>query len=104
MLKGILKVFGQAVTYSVEKIDSPHFAGYYDFEKKEIKIASDVGGKPRTLGHELCHAVFDRGGLNQAGIPHAVQEIICEQISIAYDENLELLYKFKKKFDKEKLK
>lgn len=103
MLKGILKIFGQDVPFEIKKLD-PHLAGYYDFDKKEIKIATDVTGKPRTLGHELVHAVFDRCGLNQAGIPTALQEIICEQISIAYDENLGTLYRFKKKFDKEKLK
>jgi hypothetical protein len=103
MTKGILKVFGLNVPFEIKKID-PQYAGYYDLDAKEIKIASDVLGKPRTLGHELIHAVFDRAGLRQTGISREMQEIICEQISIAYDENLELMYKFKKKFDKEKLK
>lgn len=50
-----------------------------------------------TLLHELCHSLVQRAGLYQSGLPHEIEEIIAEQMSIAITENFTLKPKRRKK-------
>lgn len=97
-----LKIFGLEVPVTIEQIENPHLAAYYDLENHRIVISAEDKHKLASLCHEMIHSMFQRTGLNQTKMPIDVQEIICENISVMIVENWDDLVKFKKQFDKKR--
>lgn len=89
-------IFGKVITLHVEDIDEG-FAGLFIPDENKIKINSKYDKKFDTMLHEFLHAVWFRCGINQAQIPHEVQEIIVENFSVAISENFLTIQKLFKK-------
>jgi Zn-dependent peptidase ImmA (M78 family) len=66
--------------------------GLFHRDKFFIEIDHKLHGKNQnlTLCHELIHAVIQRAGAYQAGLSEDLEEILCEQISVAICENFDL--------------
>jgi len=65
------------------------------FYAKEFKIDIVVCSH-QTLLHELCHALFERVGLNQANLSPELNELLSENIATFITETYDLRFKRKK--------
>jgi Zn-dependent peptidase ImmA (M78 family) len=92
-----LKVFGKDVPVKKCSRVGEEFglAGYYDYGSGTITIEASLKADDyiHTLVHEICHAIFHRGGLHQAKMPTELEEIICEQVATVLTENFRLTRK-----------
>ena len=66
--------------------------GLYFHDKGMIFIDADLTGNDylQTLLHELIHAVIQRTGIEESGIPEGIEEIICDNVATAIVENFKL--------------
>lgn len=95
-----LKIFGELFKLKrSETIETHGVYGYCDPNKLEIVIDQSLDGTLflETLIHEIGHAVFYRTGIRQTKMPLEVEEIICENISKALIENLDIKIKARKR-------
>jgi Zn-dependent peptidase ImmA (M78 family) len=87
-----VNVLGRVVPiYRLDLGESP-FHAYYDLDNKTITMDSSLKGElfMHVLLHEIGHAIFCRGGLQQTQISHDLQELIVEQFATVIAENFTL--------------
>ena len=90
-----LNVFGLKVVIEYKKIaDESGLMGYFDYSKNAITIDSRLKGSARltTEIHESLHSLFHRLSYRQY-IPHALEEIIIDQVSTFLVENFDIKLK-----------
>lgn len=94
MKNHVVNVLGRQIKVIYKEIDNRYCGLYYN-DEGIIEISKSLSREKahETLIHELVHAVFFRAGLDQTGISHDIQEIICDQVAKVLCEN----YKFTKK-------
>jgi hypothetical protein len=83
-----VKIFGHRVKVLHKKVPDG-IAGYYDRSKDHIVICKEIDDKLfyyETLVHEMIHAIFNHGALNQIVSPET-EEIIADQIGRAMAVN-----------------
>lgn len=90
-MKNQVIIFGRKipVIYKKDLLKNQHLYGYYDYDKLEICIDSNLTPKVKfeTLLHECGHALFHRAGLIQSKMSKDLEEVIVEQFSIMFAEN-----------------
>ncbi len=74
------------------KTDAGDAAGSCDGNAYLIEMDEDLDEPlyTHTLLHELTHAVFNEGGLDQTSISDDIQEVIAEQIARALIANFNI--------------
>lgn len=93
----VVNIFGAKVSIEFKQIpDEMGLAGYYDYTKLSIVVDSRLKGdaKISTILHECLHGCFHRMSYRQS-IPHALEEVMIDQISNFLVENFDI--KFKKR-------
>jgi Zn-dependent peptidase ImmA (M78 family) len=86
-----LNVLGWNVKVVYKAIDDQYCGLFYANESLiEINKNLSADKARETIIHELFHAVWRRAGIDQTGISHDTQEIICEQFSKVICENFKL--------------
>ena len=92
-----LNIFGQIIRVLKRRdmIASSGCRGMYRPDEKLIEIdESQVGYEYwHTLVHEIVHSVIYRTGIDQARLDPGVEEILCENVSTAINENFKLTKK-----------
>lgn len=92
-----LNIFGHKIKLIKQKglLDKTNNRGVYVPEHQIIVVDPELKGNElmSTIIHEIVHAVFYRTGIDQAKIQDGVEEIICENVSIAMVENFHLRLK-----------
>lgn len=93
-MKKHLTIFGKHVPVLRTKnlLRDQEAFGMFHRDKFYIEIDASLTGKEydMTLIHELIHTVVQRAGVHQSGLPHEIEEILAEQISVAIVENFKL--------------
>lgn len=86
-----LTVFGKKISIQRAPLSSQGILGFYSPHENKVVICTSLSGEAyyATLIHELMHCVFVRAGLAQS-IRTEVEEIVCEQVSIAILENFKI--------------
>lgn len=89
---GTLSVFGEAYKVFITDELGPDTAGGVVYDNKEIFIDKDAKGAmfTETLLHEFLHALFRRLSYEQSGIPHALEEVMIDQIARSLTENFDI--------------
>lgn len=90
-------IFGQKINIVRKKglMKEESIYGLYEPENSTIYVDDSLNKKQfvETLIHECGHALFHRAGLSQSKITRDLEEIVVDQFSIMFSENLS---KFKK--------
>lgn len=89
-----ITVHGFKIPIEYKKLEE-NFRGLYHYSPCRIEINNALAKDDltRTLIHELIHAVFDKGSINQCAISHDAQELICDQIANVICKNFKLTKK-----------
>jgi hypothetical protein len=89
-----LDIFGQK--FSVYQSDiSDEYLGQCSYKEQRIDIHPEAQGDLflETLLHEFLHALFFRMSYKQSGIPHALEEVMIDQIAKCLVENFKITKK-----------
>jgi len=95
MILGWLTIYGTKVKVMKQAIDEAlGWNGYYDTRIKTIVVAENLKTDELTsvLVHEFIHSVIDRLGWRQF-LTKELEELCCEQISVAIAENFDVKLK-----------
>ena len=87
-----MKIYGQEILVCIGKIpDEFNYDGCYLNDKKQIILNETLTGDNLTqvLLHEFIHACIDRLGWRQF-MTHEIEEMVCEQLSVALIENFQV--------------
>lgn len=83
-----INVLGRNIKVVYKEIDDRYCGLYFNDEGLiEINKKLSKDKAKETLMHEIIHAIFFRSGLDQTGVGHDVQEIICDQVAKVLCEN-----------------
>lgn len=89
-----LTIFGKhtPIVRTKDLLKSHDAFALFHRDKFFIEIDSSLTGEHyyTTIIHELVHAVVQRAGVYQSGLPHEIEEILAEQISVAIVENFKI--------------
>lgn len=92
-----LNIFGKKTKVQLIEglAEEKQWNGYFDPHKNLIAIDSKLDEHEfmKVLIHEIVHAVWNNGGLIQSKIPSEIEEVLAEQISIAFSDNFVLKLK-----------
>jgi Zn-dependent peptidase ImmA (M78 family) len=89
-----LNVLGEIIKVKSVKMDEQYLGLYYHDEKLiEINQESPPDVYATTVIHELFHAAWRRGSLNQTEISSDLEEIIVDLFSKVVTENFKLTKK-----------
>ena len=86
-----LNVLGWVVKVVYKEIDN-NYCGLFYANESLIEINNTLSPEKakETILHELFHAAWIRAGIDQTGISHDTQEIICEQFAKVLCENFKI--------------
>lgn len=83
-----LKILGR--DYRVHHREMKKLDGNCCPDKELITISPKADNKPRTVYHEMVHAIAFSGAIYEALEGNrALIEVICEQVARVFDENFE---------------
>lgn len=87
------------VYFTKNLITEQQLSGYLNLETFEIFIDASFAQKEKenefwhVLIHEIVHAAWFRSGIYQTKLSHDVEEIVCEVLSVVFNENFSLKLK-----------
>ena len=90
-----MKIYGTNIKVIIGEINEQlGYDGFYDPVSKTIAISDKLKGDDLTacLAHELIHSIADRLGWRQ-WLTREMEEMLCEQISVALAENFTMKLK-----------
>lgn len=87
-----LNILGRKITTKLIAPENPEHLAEYDDVKGVVNLTPTSKTICKDYGHEIFHAFWKRIGMGQTDIPENIEEILCENFSNFFDDNIVVLY------------